>query len=225
MAQIRACAAVLFDFDFTLADSSAGIVDCVNHALVTIGRGAAPAEAIRRCIGLTLPEVLRSFHGVCDADEVARFVGAFQCRADVVMESSTTLYPRAIECVGRLRAAGIRTGIVSTKYRWRIESILAQRSAAGLFDIIVGLEDVREPKPDPEGLRLAMRQLDVAPADSLYLGDHHVDVEAARRARVPFLGVLTGMTTAAEFRQLGVNCVADLSELDRPSSAGRSAAP
>ena len=44
--------AVLFDFDFTLADSAEGIVACMNHALGRLGLPPAPADAIRRTIGL-----------------------------------------------------------------------------------------------------------------------------------------------------------------------------
>ncbi len=46
--------AVLFDFDYTLGDSSEGIVLCVNRALESLGRPPAPPEAIRPTIGLSL---------------------------------------------------------------------------------------------------------------------------------------------------------------------------
>ena len=45
--------AVMFDFDFTLADSSEGVVICVNHALSRMGLPESPADAIARTIGWT----------------------------------------------------------------------------------------------------------------------------------------------------------------------------
>jgi HAD superfamily phosphatase len=56
------------------------------------------------------------------------------------------------------------------------------------FSALVALEDVRRPKPDPEGL---LRLLDGrAPQQAFYLGDSADDALAARRAGVPFLAVL-----------------------------------
>ncbi|MXX53459.1 MAG: HAD hydrolase-like protein, partial [Dehalococcoidia bacterium] len=47
--------AVLFDFDFTLADSSAGIIACINHGLRKLGLPEAPDEEIMKTIGLYIP--------------------------------------------------------------------------------------------------------------------------------------------------------------------------
>lgn len=206
--------AVLFDFDFTLGDSSPGIVECVNCGLAAIGSPPAPAEAIRRRIGLTLPEVLACLEPSSGDDQVARFIEAFHRRADEVMESSTEVYAHGIALVKKLKIEGVRTGIVSTKLRHRIESILKRRELTDLFDIVVGLEDVTEHKPHPEGLLLALRRLMAAPAEALYIGDHVVDVEAAQRAGVKFLGVLTGMTSPQDFARLGASSVPDLSHVE-----------
>ena len=59
--------AVLFDFDFTLADSSPGVIECFAHGFARVGLPPADPEAVRRTIGLTLPEALRRLHGVEDA--------------------------------------------------------------------------------------------------------------------------------------------------------------
>ena len=52
--------AVLFDFDFTLADSSAGIITCINYALSKMGLGESSTEDINKTVGLYLPEALVS---------------------------------------------------------------------------------------------------------------------------------------------------------------------
>ena len=49
---------VVFDFDYTLADSSAGAVACVNHALAQMGLPTAFPEQIHRTIGMNLPASL-----------------------------------------------------------------------------------------------------------------------------------------------------------------------
>jgi phosphoglycolate phosphatase len=233
MVQVRA---VLFDFDFTLGDSSRGIIDCVNHALFAVGRPPAHPDDIRRRIGLTLPEILRLLAPSCGPDDQDCFIAAFHRRADEVMAGSTAIYDAAIPCIRRLRAADVRTGIVSTKYRYRIESILRDNRLLDMFDIIVGLEDVPDHKPHPAGLLLALRRMEVSPGTALYVGDHEVDVQAAHGAGVRFLGVLTGMATAEVFRRWGCDCVPDISHLEAwldqhapphvaPSHAGHCARP
>ena len=171
--------AVLFDFDFTLADSTAGAVECVNHALVACGYPAAAREAIRRSVAYPLPEVLARLTGVEDEGAAAAFAAAFITRADEVMAPLTSLFPGVTDAVRELRQDGYRTGIVSTKFRYRIDSILADHDARGLFDVIVGGEDVRRHKPHPESLERALARLELQAAEALYLGDHPVDAQAA----------------------------------------------
>ncbi len=60
---VAAARAVFFDFDFTLADSSEGIVVCMNHALARLGLPPASADAIRRTIGLDLHTALANLAG------------------------------------------------------------------------------------------------------------------------------------------------------------------
>jgi phosphoglycolate phosphatase len=206
--------AVLFDFDFTLADSTAGAVECVNHALVRCGYPAARMEDIRRSIAYPLPEVLARLTGVEDAAAAAAFAQAFIARADEVMAPLTALYPGVIEAVAQLRRAGYRTGIVSTKFRYRIEAILANHGAGEAFDLIVGGEDVRRHKPHPECLLRALARLQLDPAQALYVGDHPVDAQAAEAAGVPFAAVLSGVAREEEFAELSrLGVLASLAEL------------
>jgi phosphoglycolate phosphatase len=72
--------AVLFDFDFTLADSTPGVPSASRTASRDSGLPNAPAERVRRTIGLTLDEALRILHGVEDPT-VARAFDAFRERA------------------------------------------------------------------------------------------------------------------------------------------------
>ncbi|WP_254506683.1 HAD family hydrolase [Anatilimnocola floriformis] len=191
--------AILFDFDFTLAESSAGAIECVNHALVQLGLPPAEKEAIRRCVAYPLPEVLARLTGIEDPQIGEVFSQFFIRRADEVMAHLTTLFPGITETLAQLRASGYLLGIVSTKYRYRIETILAHHGAHGLVDVIVGGEDVREHKPAPEPLWRAMGRLQVTAEETIYCGDHPVDAEAAEAAGVPFVAVLSGPSQAVEF--------------------------
>jgi phosphoglycolate phosphatase len=191
--------AVLFDFDLTLADSTLGAVDCVNYALEAMALPRAAPKAIRAAVGFSLPAMLARLTGLTDPVLAQLFSLSFVERADLRMAELTFVFPDVAPTLDRLKAAGIKIGIVSTKFRRRIETILARDLLLDAFDVIVGGEDVRKPKPDPEGLVKALGQLGVRATDSLYVGDHPVDAEAAAAAAIPFAAVLTGAAARNDF--------------------------
>jgi len=191
--------AVICDFDFTLADSSLGVVACVNEALTGLGLAPASAERIHATIGLSLPHTLQALTGIAEPALAVAFTRRFVAHADQVMHGLTSLYPWVTETVQALRAAGHRLGIVSSKYRYRIERILAETGLASQFEVIIGGEDVAQHKPDPAGLLLALQRLNLPAPAVLYIGDHPVDAEAASRAGLPFMAVLTGTSDVPSF--------------------------
>lgn len=208
--------AVVFDFDLTLADSSSGIVECITYALKHLHMPLVSEPHMRQTIGLSLPATFTYLTGRDDAQLATDFARHFIQRADQIMVDMTVMYPGVPEVLMSLRAAGLSLGIVSSKFRYRIEDILTRGDLRQHFDVIVGGEDVRQHKPHPEGLLRALTHLAHAPAHVVYVGDHPVDAEAANRAGVPFVAVLTGTADHSYFvmaQPLGI--VQDLTGLPR----------
>jgi phosphoglycolate phosphatase len=191
--------AVIFDFDYTLADSSRGVVECINFALDSLGLPMVPAERARQTIGLSLVDTFVHLVGESAAAQSDEFVRLFIERADEAMADMTILFESVPQTIAVLKGQGLGLGIVSTKFRYRIESILRREGLLDLFDVIVGGEDVASHKPDPEGLRLAMGRLGRSSLDCVYVGDSVVDAETAKRAGVPFVAVLSGVTPREAF--------------------------
>jgi HAD superfamily phosphatase len=89
-----------------------------------------------------------------------------------------------------------------------------------VFRRVVTMDDVKKGKPDPEGLRLLLGGM--PRREALYLGDNMDDALSAKRARVPFLGVLphgsdAHQARAKRLRELGalkiLHSVRDLEKL------------
>lgn len=188
----------LFDFDYTLADSSRGIVLCFRNVLTRNGYTEVTDDEIKRTIGKTLEESFSLLTGVTDARRLADFKAAYVKEADTHMTVNTFLFPETEAVLTALKASGARIGIISTKYRFRIRELLDQHFPEGFIDIIVGGEDVKAAKPSPEGLLFAIEQLHTDKADTLYIGDSTVDAETAQAAGVDFVGITHGMTTREE---------------------------
>lgn len=188
----------LFDFDYTLADSSRGIVTCFRNVLNQHGYTDVTDEAIKRTIGKTLEESFSILTGVTDADQLDGFRNEYRKEADTHMTINTVLFLETKSVLLALKDAGAFIGIISTKYRFRIKELLDQHFPGNFFNIIVGGEDVKAAKPSPEGLLFAIKELHVTKAETLYIGDSTVDAATAKAAGVSFAGVTHGVTTAEE---------------------------
>ncbi|HHV29999.1 HAD family hydrolase [Acetivibrio mesophilus] len=206
--------AVFFDFDYTLADSSKGVIECINYALQKMGYPKSSPESICRTIGLTLTDAYRQLSKDTSDSNAILFRQHFKERADVVMCDSTIIYNTVESVLKRLKSMNVKVGIVSTKYRYRIEDILKRDGLLQYFDIIIGGEDVVAHKPDPEGLLEAISRLECQKKDTLYVGDSTVDAKTAENAGVDFAAVLTGTTEWNEFLKYSSRAVIkDLSGL------------
>jgi phosphoglycolate phosphatase/pyrophosphatase PpaX len=88
-----------------------------------------------------------------------------------------------------LHAQGYLLGIVTGKSReaWRITSArLEAHTFEQFFDIVLTDDDVRAPKPNPEGLLMALDLLDLEPSQAFYVGDSRLDAQAAAEAGLSF---------------------------------------
>jgi len=191
--------AVIFDFDLTLADSTAGAIDCIKYALQILGLPNPPDRRILESIGLSLPDTFVYVTGRTDPAMMQAFTTYFVARADEVVADLTVLFECVPPVVRALHAAGLAQAIVSSKFRYRIERIMAREQLIDCFPVIVGAEDTPYHKPHPAGLLQATSRLGCRPDEVVYIGDHPVDARAARGAGIDFVAVLTGTSERQHF--------------------------
>lgn len=215
-AGVRAC---LFDFDLTLADGSPWIVKCYQDVLRRHGFADVPDDTVRGTIGLTVEDSFGAMTGITDAARLRALRMEYKSVCRPRMAEHTRFFPDAAAFVRRLRRRGTACAIVSTKETAVLRRSLEACGMADCFALVVGLDEVSAPKPSPEGILFALRQLGVPPAEAVYFGDSAVDGEAARRAGVPFVGVAKGAHPAArlaEYPHLAV--IDDYDRLGAPPS-------
>ena len=188
----------LFDFDYTLADSSRGIVICFRNVLERHGHTGISDEAIKRTIGKTLEDSFSILSGITTPETLAEYKKEYVKEADTYMTVNTFFFPETVTVLKILKSQGAQIGIISTKFRFRIREMVDQHFPKDFFDIIIGGEDVKQAKPDPQGIKKALRRLHRRKSETLYIGDSTVDAETAQAAKVDFVGVLNGMTTREE---------------------------
>lgn len=204
---------IVFDFDLTLADATKGIYECVNYAMKKMEQNTFGFDAVKSQIGYSLQETYKRLTGDKDQVKAEQFFLFFKEHADKIMNINTFLYPEVYEIIPLLKKTGFKTGIVSTKFRYRIAGVLDRENLLTCFDIIIGGEDVKHHKPNPEGLLLAIEKSGFSNAETLYIGDSMVDAETAASAGVDFLAVLSGTTTKADFLSRNCDSINNLNEI------------
>ena len=213
--------AVLFDFDYTLGDSTGPIAMGYRGGLAAMGWPEPTVEQVRPTIGHTLQDGYTMLTG--DGNEARRdeFYHRFRqavgeqavLREDPAMIVETKLFPGARELLAALKGAGIAAGIVSTKLGATIRSIFSYNGIEGVWPVIGG-EDVARAKPDPQGLNTALAQLRLKPEQVLFCGDTIIDARTAKAAGTDFCAVLNGTTPADAFMAFPhVHIAPDLWEL------------
>lgn len=191
--------ALVFDFDLTIADASAWIVQSFQTVLRANGYGDVDDEACRRTIGMTLENAFVTLTGRSFVDEdVWRMKQEYIAVCRPKIAEHTTFYPEALTFLHRMREEGKRLAIVSTKMASVIRQTLERYDMTSWFEVIVGGEDVTQHKPDPTGLLCAMERLGVSKEETLYFGDNIIDAQTAVNAGVDYVGTLTGVHTRAE---------------------------
>ena len=191
--------AVLFDFDYTLGDSTGPIVASYTAGLTGMGWPAPDPDAVRRTVGMTLQDGYTQLTGDSSEDHRQEFFRRFKAHAQPIMEHDTVLCPGAPQLLDWLKEQGVPAGIVSTKGGEVLEGIFLRQGLLDRLELIVGGQDVSAPKPDPQGINLAIEHLKLDKAAVLFCGDTVIDAETARRAGVDFCAVLNGTTPGQAF--------------------------
>ena len=184
--------AVLWDVDGTLVDSSE------YHWLSWRDALAAEGFALTRgqfaaTFGQRNDEILRGYFGAdFPAAEAARVAEAKEARyRRLVRESGLELLPGVRCWLARLGRDGWRQAVASSAPRANLDAILGALRIAEFFGAVVSAEDVTRGKPDPQVFLAAAGRLGVAPASCVVVEDAPAGTEAARRAGMRCVGVLT----------------------------------
>ncbi|MBP0965944.1 MAG: HAD family hydrolase [Oscillospiraceae bacterium] len=193
--------AMIFDYDFTLGDTTGGIIGSVRYALSEMGRPSRSEMEIRKTIGLSLVKTYETLTGDASPENARIFHDLFVEEADRIMTPSAKWLPHARETLLKLKENGVFLGICTTKFHRRITDIMKLTGDDDLMGIIVGGDDVSRQKPDPEGVLTAASGCPADLSEILYVGDSLTDAEAAFRAGVDFAAVTTGETSAEEFEK------------------------
>ena len=191
---------ILFDFDYTLGDATEAIHQAFVYALTTMGYPAPDRESVRHTIGMVVSDAYTLLTGDATTEGQEKFYSLFHPVSGTLQgQGQVELFPGTVELLSGLKAAGLSTGLISTKNVTVLQAVAEVKGLSGLLDVLVGGGTVQSHKPDPEGLLWAMDKLGLKREDVLFCGDTTIDAETAQNAGVDFCAVLNGTPPAEAF--------------------------
>jgi pyrophosphatase PpaX len=183
----------LFDLDGTLIDSVRLILDSYHY---TMRKHHLPLHSDAEWLaGLGTPLRVQFAPWAETPERMAELIASYREYNLANHDAQVTAYPGVVEAVRELHRRGIRLGLVTSKNRSGAEQGLKVAGLEGIFPVIVGADDVTNPKPHPEPVLQALDRLGVSASETIYLGDSTHDMESGRAAGVTTAAVLWGPFT------------------------------
>ncbi|CAN3128102.1 HAD family hydrolase [Mycobacterium sp. smrl_JER01] len=197
--------AVLFDIDGTLVDSNYLHVYAWVRAFAT---EKLPVDSwrIHRCIGMDGTTLVRTLVG--DADE--NVLDALKERHSTFYKENAELLaplPGARELLRAVAARGLQVVLATSAPEDELQMLREVLDSEDAVAAMTSSEDVDTAKPKPDIVQVAMERAGVTADNAIFVGDAVWDCEAARRAGVPSIGVLSGGVSRDELTESGAAAV------------------
>ena len=171
---------VIIGFDGTIADTSPGILYCMNTTALSMGYTPVAHDALYGVIGVSLEQGFMNLYGMKE-DEIEYAMNQYSKLYSIKGEEMILIYDGIPEALQKLKADGMKLAIATQKNEKFINNMLAVYSYIGcLFDTVCATNVERE-MTKTDMLRKVCADLEIEPADAIFVGDSYVDAVAAGR--------------------------------------------
>lgn len=182
---------VVFDWDGTLMDSAAKIVNCFRAAARDVGAPVPSPDAVRGIIGLGLPEALAELFPDAGQGERCRLIDAYRAHFLERDDTYTGLFPGVVEGLTALKEEAFVLAIATGKARRGLDRVLGETEVEHLFSASRCVDEAVS-KPHPQMLRDILARTGIDPREALMVGDTTFDLKMAAAADMDALAVSYG---------------------------------
>lgn len=178
---------LLFDLDGTLIDSTQAILESFVNASLFFGYNfKGREEEIQALIGSPLREMFIKMG--LPQGEIEECVKLYRSNYERIYLQKTILLPKVIDSFKTLPSSYL-LGVVTSKSSFFSKKILENLGMIKYFFRIVGIDDVKEPKPSAEPIFKALEGLEYDKSQVYMIGDTFFDMQSAKNADVVGIGV------------------------------------
>ena len=183
---------IILDFDGTLGDTTGVIVRTTQATIAELGLPARTDEQCASMIGLRLIEIPPVLFPECEVDgelyaqTYRRLFNIFNT------EGAVELYPNVKETLIALKERGIVLTIASSRSNASLVAYVDSLGLDGAISLVLGANDVKEGKPNPEAVNLTLDKYGFKPEEAVVVGDTVFDVRMGINAGTRTCGVTYG---------------------------------
>jgi len=199
---------LLCDADGTILDSAEWWDEALYYTAGVLGFDAPSPDELHDLVIAT--SSLSAIYRACAPHiEPKRCLEVHRAHQEETIDM-VKLYEGVFKTLHGLHEGGVRLAIVTNRRpREPLINTLRKYGLDKILSVIVCDEDVRNPKPDPEGILLALERLGIRESeldrDNTYIvGDNPIDIEAGKRASIKTIGVLYS-SLGEKFRREGAD--------------------
>jgi 2-phosphoglycolate phosphatase len=198
---------ILFDLDGTLVDTAPDFVQAVNQIRAEEGLTLLAAPIIRATVSQGIQGMVTVGFGLVKGEPRNEDIRHRVLKAYTNCSGRyATLFPGMLSLLDYLDETHIPWGIVTNKHSALSEPLIETLKLKARAACLVSGDTVAHPKPHPEPLLYACRQIGIAPEQCVYIGDAERDIQAGNRAGMTTIAVLFGyIEDENEVREWGAN--------------------
>jgi phosphoglycolate phosphatase len=200
---------VIFDLDGTLLNTLDDLRDSLNEVLSQKGYPRKTLEEVRCFVGNGVRNLVkRSVPEHCSEDEVTSILKIFKENYKHNMQNKTRPYNGIMELLLDLNRFNYKIAIVSNKYDAAVKE-LAKTYFGNLIPVAIGENSQVKRKPAPDSIYMAVKELNSELSHTVFVGDSETDVQTAKNAGIPCIGVTWGFRSREVLREEGADYLID----------------
>lgn len=173
---------IFFDLDGTIADTELVVI----MTMLAFVEKYTPNQKVtlHQLLKISGPPIKETLQHYFPNEDVDKLIPEFARKAREFYPKYAVAFPHIHTVIESLKSQGIATGIVTSKLRQNALLTLDVIGMKTTFDWIITLDEVRSPKPNPEGIQQCLRHFQLKPEEVLFVGDTIYDYQAGVNAGV-----------------------------------------
>jgi phosphoglycolate phosphatase len=185
---------LVFDWDGTLADSTASIVTAMQAAIIETGMECRNDDSIKDIIGLGLLEAVNTLFPDENHADKQTLVDQYRIHYTLSNQGKTILFPGVRNTLNNLKTKGYHLAIATGKSRKGLNNALMETCVEDYFHFSRCADEALS-KPHPQMLLDIMDTLNVEPRQTVMIGDSEHDLLMAKNAGVQSIAATYGSQT------------------------------
>ena len=183
---------IILDFDGTLADTTGVIIRTMQATIKELGLPYRTDQQCAAMIGLRLVEIPPVLFPETELD-VELYAQTYRRLFKVYnTEGAVELYPNVVETLRELNNRGVVLTIASSRSKASLTDYVVNLGLTDISTYVVGADDVKEGKPDPEPVNITLEKFGFKPEEAVVVGDTVFDIKMGINAGTRTCGVTYG---------------------------------